>query len=160
MVVLALKVLLGAILVSNSLSAISVSRAVYEQGRKYYQQGLAEYRKSSNKRNVTLACIRLLEACERTNYTIPTFVHDYAYALRSAEEHMDADVVVTVLEHGIVAQLDLVEQVTTTNATSYNSLLFDHKHEISLYAVHLIDFYDVIHEHTGLGWEELGFVVR
>ena len=160
MVLPTIKVLLGTLILTHRSFSISVSKAVYDHGRQHYQQGLAEYRKTHDERNISLAFHLLLEACERTDYTIPTFVHDYAFALRNAEEDIDADMVVSVLEHGIVAQLDLLERITSTNITSYNSWIFDHKHEISLYAVHLIDYYDAIHKHTGLGWEELVFVVR
>ena len=157
MALMAVKVLLGASIVTRWCFSIHVSKAVYEQGLEYYQQGLAEYRKSDN--NFSLAFILLREACERTNYSFP-IVHDYAFSLHAVKEHVENDVAVTALEQGIVAQLDLLEQATYINATSYNSMIFDHKREISLYANHLIDVYDAMHEHTGLGWEELGLVVR
>lgn len=162
MVLPTIKVLLGTVILTRWSVSISISKVIYEKGREHYQQGLAEYRKTGNERNISLAFLLLQEACVRTDYTIPTFVHDYAFALRTGttKEKVDAElVVVSVLERGIVAQLDLLERLTSTNTTSYNSGIFDHKREISLYAVHLIDFYDVIHKHTGLGWEELGFVV-
>ena len=159
MVLSAIKVLLGTVILTHWSVSISVSKAVYDHGREHYQKGLAEYRKTGIERNISLAFLLLQKACVRTDYTIPTFVHDYAFALRTTKEKVDAELVVSVLERGIVAQIDLLERLTSTNTTSYNSWIFDHKHEISLYAVHLIDFYDAIHKHTGLGWEELGFVV-
>ena len=154
------KVLLAASIVSHWSVSISVSKAVYQKGREYYQQGLAEYRKTGDDKNISHVFNLLQEACEQTNYTIPTFVHDYAFALHTARD-VDPDVVISVIEHGIIAQLDLWEQASNiNNVTAYNSAVFDHKHEILLYAKHLIDVYDVIHEHMGLGWEELGLVVR
>ena len=160
MVFLTVKLLLGALIITHWTISIEIPKVIYQEGREYYDQGLAEYRKTAEERNLTLAFNLLREACERTDYTIPTFVNDYAFTLRTAKVKVEADLVVSILERGIAAQLELLERVTSTNTTLSNYLVFDHKHEILLYAAHLINYYDAIHEHMGLGWEELGFVVR
>jgi hypothetical protein len=146
---------------------VDMKKAYYQFGSDSYLAGTAEYRKVDG--NIDEAIRHLKESCERTDYTIPHFVHDYAHVFatpRRDNNHTDTEAAVTILERGIVAQMDLLEALYG-RTTHYRTAMSTHKKEARGLADHLIEVYDKVYTSDGTVdtsqryiWHGLGLVVQ
>ena len=85
-------------------ASTDLKKAFFQRGMVDYNLGLAIVQAANG--NVSDALAHFRAANEATDYTVPIFVHDYGLLLNQTGHVDDA---VTVLERGIVAQLDVLE---------------------------------------------------